>query len=353
MHMEENSKPVVGLSDRERFPLILDLSLLNKMKQDEYAPIFNFQSGDRLTQSFLDSVYTYAHQIRGKKLFWDREKQADWIDEYFLDCVKSVPFYKNRKGSFKDQPTISRGDLAKAPWEFVTDAANVEELLVYHTSGSTGAAMNVLFDPVSQACWVPQLQSILDQYNITIDTGPDTVAIALICSQSSTLTYASLSTYLDGAGILKVNLHPAEWKDPAHSVKYLEKFNPQILTGDPFAFLDLLRMQPKIRPKVMVSSAMKLTDGIRQMLESYFNCPVLDIYSMTECRMIAVAEKTRHKAIRPELYLEIFDKDEDRVLPYGQRGELVITGRSNEFLTLVRYRTGDFCSLQIENGIPY
>ncbi len=69
--------------------------------------------------------------------------------------------------------------------------------------------------------------------------------------------------------------------------------------------------------------------------------------------MVAVAEKGRHRAIRHDLYLEIFDEHEDVLLPYGKRGELVITGGNNPFLPLIRYRTGDFCSLEIENGIPY
>jgi phenylacetate-CoA ligase len=98
---------------------------------------------------------------------------------------------------------------------------------------------------------------------------------------------------------------------------------------------------------------MKLTDGTRKKLEQYFNCPVLDIYSMTECRMVAVAENQRHRAIRPDLYLEVFDKDHDILLSYGEIGELVVTGGSNPFLPLVRYRTGDFCKLEMEKGIPF
>lgn len=31
----------------------------------------------------------------------------------------------------------------------------------------------------------------------------------------------------------------------------------------------------------------------------------------------------------------------------------MVTGGNNPFLPLMRYRTGDFCSLKIENGVPF
>ncbi|WP_170830153.1 AMP-binding protein [Williamwhitmania taraxaci] len=323
------------------------------MKQDELAPLFNFQSGDRLNSEKLELVNQYALRIRSSKKFWEKDQLPDWLDDYLLKCKRTVPYYNSRPKSLYDQPTIDRSIVRSTPWQFVSSELNLEDLLVYQTSGTTGAAMDVLFDPVSQACWLPQLQSILDLYGINLDSRPDNVTIALVCSQKSTLTYASLSTYLKSSGVLKININPSDWKVPAHRIQYLEKYNPQILTGDPFAFMDLLALKPRITPKALVSSAMKLTEGIRKKLEEYFACPIIDTYSLTECRMIAFAENNRHRAIRPELYLEVFDKDKDILLPYGERGELVITGGNNPFLPLIRYRTGDFCQLEIENGIPF
>ncbi len=353
MSMEGSKKPAVALTNQERFPLIQDLSLLNRLKQDPYAPVFNFQSGDRLDQNQLEKVNHYAGSIRGEKKFWEKDKLPAWVEKYVTWCSHTVPFYKNRKGGFLDQPTINRQALAAEPWNFVSNDSALKDLLVYQTSGTTGAPMDVLFDPVSQACWIPQLQSILDLYGIQLTASADVVSIALICSQSSTLTYASLSTFLNGAGILKINLYPGDWKDSLHPNQYLEKYKPEVLTGDPFAFANLLKLRPAIQPKALVSSAMKLPHGLRLLLEDYFQCPVLDIYSLTECRMVAFVENGRYRAIRPELYLEVFEKEKDNLLPYGEIGELVITGGNNPFLPLIRYRTGDFCKLEIENGVPY
>ncbi|MCD0466003.1 AMP-binding protein [Flavobacterium sp. ENC] len=351
--MDASSDPQIALTDAERFPLLEDLSFLDALKQDAYAPKFNFKSGDRLDAVRLSKVNTYKAQYYNEKVFWNEGEIPIWLTGYLKWCLQTVPFYQNKGRDFDSFSTISREDIRKYPYLFVSNEADLKELLVYYTSGSTGPKLDVLFDAVSQASWLPQIESVLKDFDISITKNKDTTAIALICAQEKTLTYASLSAYLEGAGILKINLNPSEWNHPDDAKKYLEKYNPQILTGDPIAFMALLDLKPKLTPKALLSSAMKLTKGTKGKLEAYFKCPVIDLYSLTECRNIGYASEYGHKVIRPDLYLEIFDEHEDVQLPYGERGELVVTGGINPFLPLIRYRTGDFCSLKIENGVPY
>jgi phenylacetate-CoA ligase len=351
--MDASSDPQIALTDAERFPLLDDLSFLNALKQDVFAPKFNFKSGDRLDGLRLSKVNAYKAQYYDKKVFWREGETPVWLTGYLEWCLRTVPFYQNKGSDFDSFPTISREDIRKYPYLFVSNEADLKELLVYYTSGSTGPKLDVLFDAVSQACWLPQIESVLKDFDISITKSKDTTAIALICAQEKTLTYASLSAYLEGAGILKINLNPSEWKHPDDAKKYLEKYNPQMLTGDPIAFMALLDLKPQLTPKALLSSAMKLTKGTKSKLEAYFKCPVIDLYSLTECRNIGYASEYGHKVIRPDLYLEIFDEHQDVQLPYGERGELVVTGGINPFLPLIRYRTGDFCSLKIENGVPF
>jgi len=352
--MDESSNPQIALTDTERFPLLDDLSFLNALRQDAYAPKFNFKSGDRLNTEQLSKVHSLKKKNYKDRVFWNDRQTPFWIDDYLEWCVETVPFYQQKVDYNLDSfATISREDIRKHPYLFVSNEADLKELLVYHTSGSTGPKLDVLFDAVSQASWLPQIESVLKDFNIFITEGKNTTAIAMICAQEKTLTYASLSTYLEGAGVLKINLNPSEWNQPEHAIQYLEKYNPQILTGDPIAFMALLDLAPRLSPKALISSAMKLTLGTKKKLENYFKCPVIDIYSLTECRNIAYAFGIGHKVIRPDLYLEIFDEHKDVKLPYGTRGELVVTGGNNPFLPLIRYRTGDFCSLKIENGVPF
>lgn len=345
-------KPVQGLTDEQRFPLLKDRRLLEKLRQDECGPLFNFGSGDRLDAAALQRLAAYSRTLATKE-FWHENEQPFWLPDYLGWCKTTVEAYRGCSLVLSENQTLHREQIAERPWEFVSTDAIIDEMLAYCTSGTTGAPMDVLFDPVSQATWIPQLESILAQKNIRIERDPDKVAICLVCHQEETLTYASLSTWLDGAGVLKINLNPKDWKKPQDRQTYLEKYNPEIITGDPFTFMALAQLNPSIRPKAMVSSAMTLQEGLRQLLQKQFGCPVYDLYSLTECRMIAVSEKPGiYQLIRPELYVEILHPDRDeKVLP-GARGEITVTGGINPFLPLLRYRTGDFASLEFINGQP-
>lgn len=351
MYMEENKKPVIALTNKERFPLLNDLSLLNNLIQDTHAPKYNFKSGDRLEQHHLKEVLAYkAHTQKREHI---TTQPPLWLKSFINDCIKNVPFYRQRSADFLSHPSISKQEIREQPWNFVHDNATLNDLLVYQTSGTTGPAMDVNFSPSSQAAWIPQLEVILERHNIQLSYDANSTAIALICDQETTLTYASLSTYLKGSGVIKINLNPADWKKPGDQVAYLEKYNPEILTGDPIAFLSLKALNPKIQPKALISSAMKLHQPIAKELSEYFDCPVIDVYSMTECRMLAFKEGGAYRTIRPDLYFEVLASDKDEVLPIGERGELAITGGNNPYLPLIRYRTGDFCKIKIIDGIQY
>ncbi|MBU1108759.1 MAG: AMP-binding protein [Candidatus Riflebacteria bacterium] len=340
-----------ALTDDERFPLLSDLSFLKELRQDSCGPRYNFRSGDRLTTECLAKVQHYNEGLKAKA-FWRPGEIPSWLPAWLDWCRSTVPAYRNYATSFLQNHSLRREQIARAPWNFVSDECSVDDLLVYNTSGTTGAPMDVLFDPVSQAVWIPQLESILAADDIVIEGGAGRVSICLVCLQESTLTYASLSTYLRGAGVLKINLNPADWNDSHDRISYLEKYNPEILTGDPFTFLALADLAPAIRPKALISSAMTLQTGVRKRLEAQFGCPVYDIYSLTECRMIGVSKRPGvHRLIRPELYVEILHPDHDKAVADGERGEITVTGGINPFLPLIRYRTGDFASLRYTDSM--
>lgn len=342
-------KLIPALSDDERFPLLKDRKFLNELRQDSLGPKFNFKSGDRLNKASLAKVQRYNESLK-LQVFWKKGEIPPWIPDYLKWCSLTVPAYGDRQNSLRENPSLRREQIALSPWEFVSNECCLDDLLVYSTSGTTGAPMDVLFDAVSQAVWIPQLESILRSDGIFLEGGSGRASVCLICSQDSTLTYASLSTYLRGAGILKINLNPKDWNAPEDRALYLEKHNPEILTGDPFTFLELAKIGPRIRPKAMISSAMTLNAGIRKRLETQFGCRVYDLYSLTECRMIAVSKEPGiHSLIRPELYVEVLHPHKDTPVLDGERGEITVTGGINPFLPLIRYRTGDYGSLRYLN----
>lgn len=96
----------------------------------------------------------------------------------------------------------------------------------------------------------------------------------------------------------------------------------------------------------------RLTDAFAQQLQQRFGCPVLDVYALTEAGIVAMKTPAGHVVLPHDLYVEILDEN-DEVCPPGVRGEITLTGGRNPFAPLLRYRTGDFASLQWHDGRPH
>jgi phenylacetate-CoA ligase len=96
---------------------------------------------------------------------------------------------------------------------------------------------------------------------------------------------------------------------------------------------------------------MALLPGLRRQLEERFGCPVIDLYSMNETGPIAVAapDGAGHRLLQHRLYVEVLD-EAGIPCPPGVRGEIVVSGGFNPFLPLLRYRTGDWASLDYSNA---
>jgi len=110
-----------------------------------------------------------------------------------------------------------------------------------------------------------------------------------------------------------------------------------------------MKLPLKTRPRALISTAMMLSPGLRQQLESHFGCPVLDVYSMNEAGPVAVLHDGIHVLLQHRLYVEILDPD-GNPCPPGVRGEVTLTSGLNFFLLLLRYRTNDYAALEWRDG---
>ncbi|ADK80255.1 phenylacetate--CoA ligase family protein [Sediminispirochaeta smaragdinae] len=344
MQGNKTIRPV--LDDSERFPGLEDLRWVYYLRQHPKAPLYNFKSGDRLDSDGVERLHGYKRTLR--KL--GGTSSLSFIRAFYKEARSDVPAYRNYPADFNDAPSMNRDDLRKAPWDYVKDSASLENILCYATSGTTGAPLEVIFDATCASSWLPQVELMLEKEGLGLEKGAGTTAVALICYQLETLTYASASSYLEGSGFIKVNLHPKQWRAPSDASDYLLGLDPGLLTGDPLAFSALMELEIPLRPRAMISSAMTLSEGLAVKLEEYFHCPVYDVYSMTECRNIAFKRRGIMEKMRPDLYLEILAPGEERVLEEGAWGELAVSGGNNPYLPLIRYRTGDFCRLRNQRG---
>ncbi len=345
-----------ALTDKERFPAITEngWEMLKHLREHAHAPKFNFQSGDRVTHHAIERIREYETYLKGVDSFgWSHGEMPPWLIEFTEKVLRDVPFYR-RYGAIKEKffelPTVSRQDLYKELWAFVPDSQPLDDLIVYTTSGTTGNSLKILSHPEVSTKYLAVLQKALSLQNVTLEGG-NRVSIVLVGWQEQTLTYASVSSYLNDAGFVKINLNPKEWNNTEDRISFLEDCNAEIYTGDPIAFTELSKLDLKTKPKALVSSAMRLFPELKRDLEEKFSCPVIDIYSMNEARAVAVGTDAGHRLLTPDLYVEILDENGNTSAP-NERGEIVLSGGWNPFLPLLRYRTGDYASLDLSGDVP-
>ena len=332
-------------------------AFLRQMTEHPHAPPWNYPCGDRLRDGDVVRVDRFRDRlVEGRTaregdtpplalLAWVLERRAmtPRFRAVIPDGVASPDALARHWAAI---PTTGRHDLATDLTALVPDDADLDRMVVYATSGTTGHPIQIPSDPVSAACYLPLLELSLRLHGAPLDPQPGQMANALLCAQRHTVTYASVLTPWREAGHVKVNLDAAAWHAPGDAAAYLAHFAPPLLTGDPFSFAAAMRLDPGYTPAALVSTAVALSDGLRDRLRVHFGCPVIDWYSLNETGPLAVACPLGHghHVLPHDVFVEVVD-DDGAPVAAGVRGEVVVTGGRNPFLPLLRYRTGDHAAL--------
>ena len=140
-------------------------------------------------------------------------------------------------------------------------------------------------------------------------------------------------------------------------VQLITDFGPEIIMVTPsymLAILDEFRAK-KIDPRgsslqIGIFGAEPWTNAMRAEIEEAFDMDAVDIYGLSEVMGPGVANecvetKDGLHVWEDHFYPEIIDPETGRVLPDGERGELVFTSLTKEAMPVIRYRTRDLTRL--------
>lgn len=344
-------------TDADRYPLLSDAGrrMLDFLREHPNAPIYRNQSGNRLDESDLAYVRREEAAVLAADVGWPQNGHPGWLDGFVDECRSDVPHYRGYEPAtcFESLPTVSRADLGHDIAAFVPDSLSLDRLINFQTSGTTGHPLLISSHPRVAAGYLAYHKRALRRFGVTLTAGRDEVGVVLIGYQLNCFTYVSVTPSMDEAGLAKINLHPADWHSPADRAAYLGSLAPEVIAGDPLSFTELLSIAPDLRPKALLSTSMTLLPGLRDKLAATYTCPVLDLYSLNEAGPVAVFDPALdgHVLLQPNMYVEILDPVGNPV-PSGERGEVTLTGGFNFCLPLLRYRTGDFASLDFVRGEP-
>jgi phenylacetate-CoA ligase len=347
------------ITDNDRYPTLTENGrrMLQFLREHPNAPSFRNESGNRLNHDDIAKVREFEQEVSSVPLGWRPGESPWWMSDFVEQCFTEVPFYR-RYGSlprdFQDIPTISRADLSRDIAQFVPDSVPIDRLINFRTSGTSGHPLLLASHPVVAANYLAFHKRALRRFGIELSYGAPKVGVVLVGFQRKCFTYVSVTPTMNESGLVKINLHSSDWRNPDDRALYLDALAPEIYTGDPIAFGELKNLSLKTRPRALLSTSMTLLPAMREALETHFRCPVLDLYSMNETGPIAVADPSvgGHVLLQPKLFVEILDSV-GQSMPPGQRGEITITGGFNFCLPLLRYRTGDFAAIQFNGTEVY
>ena len=162
----------------------------------------------------------------------------------------------------------------------------------------------------------------------------------------------------DGAQYLGATVIPASTGNTQRQIQTMVDFGATILCCTPSYAMYLgeeIKKQDKVKDlklKAAICGAEPWTEEMRKQIEETLNIKAYDVYGLSEIMGPGVSyecECQKGMHINEDNFIaEIIDPDTGKVLPYGQKGELVFTTLTKEGFPLIRYRTRDICSLNPE-----
>lgn len=97
--------------------------------------------------------------------------------------------------------------------------------------------------------------------------------------------------------------------------------------------------------KVCIVTSEKLFENDKLLIEKFFGVPVVNEYGASEVGLISFENSNMEWIVNSEsLFIEILD-DNNRILPFGEEGRIVITSLYNKAHPMIRYDIGDTGSL--------
>ena len=150
---------------------------------------------------------------------------------------------------------------------------------------------------------------------------------------------------------------PMSGGQTARQVTLINDFRPNAIMVTPSYMLNILEefhrqgLDPRASSlDVGVFGAEPWTDSMRREIEAAFDMHAVDIFGLSEVLGPGVANecvetKDGLHIWEDYFYPEVIDPETGKVLPDGEKGELVLTTLTKEALPIIRYRTRDLTRL--------
>lgn len=291
-------------------------------------------------------------KLQSERLVWQVKRMYE-----------NVPLFKKRMDEKGLTPSDIRGveDLHLLPFSYKQDlrdyypyglfAVPMSEIVRVHaSSGTTGKQIVVGYTKrdleMWSECMARQFAAVGGNENSFIQV-----------SYGYGLFTGGLGAH-DGAQKIGATVIPTSSGNTARQIQIMVDFGTTILCCTPSYALylaeaiDEMGVRDKLKLEAGVFGAEPWTEDMRRVIEKKLGLRAYDIYGLTEILGPGVAfecEAQKGMHVSEDMFIpEIINPDTGEVLPYGVPGELVFTTITKEGFPLIRYRTRDIASLNVE-----
>ncbi|MGE5371778.1 MAG: phenylacetate--CoA ligase family protein [Solirubrobacterales bacterium] len=159
-----------------------------------------------------------------------------------------------------------------------------------------------------------------------------------------------------GAERIGASVIPSSGGNTERQIMLMQDFGSTVLTCTPSyaLFMHEVMSEMGVKPgdlklKSGIFGAEPWSENMRHDLENRLKIDAFDIYGLSEIIGPGVAiecpEKKGMHIFEDTFIAEVIDPETGKVLPYGEKGELVLTTITKEALPMIRYRTRDLTRL--------
>jgi phenylacetate-CoA ligase len=282
-------------------------------------------------------------------------------------AIEHVPRYRElcRKhgldaGDFRQMadleklPVIEREELQRDPEYFTSQARPLESYIEFHTSGSSGRPVTVFFRPddlIDQACVgvrsrPPMVSAVGKRFRVRVapilPPNSNAVQFAVAVRRAMFLPWDFRS---------KPPRLISMTEDTSSALEAINEFQPDVVSSYG-SYIEALfthaarSERPFHRPKLVTYGGDSVSPGARRLLLEDLGIEVLSAYHAIETPHIGF-ECERHSGYHLNLDacpVRIVD-DDDRDLPDGESGEVVISDFTSLGTILLNYRLGDVAAV--------
>lgn len=292
-----------------------------------------------------------------------KKLQSERLVAQVEKMYERVPLFKQRmeEKNLKPSDIKSVDDLSKLPFSYKQDlrdwypyglfAEPLKNIVRVHaSSGTTGKQIVVGYTKKDLDDWADCVARMLKAIGASDES-------FVQVSYGYGLFTGGLGAH-GGAEKIGATVIPTSSGNTQRQIQTMIDFGTTVLCCTPSYAMYLaetieeMGVKDQLKLKAGIFGAEPWTEDMRHEIENKLGIKAYDIYGLSEILGPGVSfecECQRGMHVNEDMFIpEIIDPETEEVLPYGEKGELVFTTLIKEGFPVIRYRTRDICSLNIE-----